>query len=58
MKVELMANSATLARVVSMPAWRATISSLPMTRAARPSRDRSISQPIRKTTAASASSCQ
>ena len=38
MNTVLSTNSATLARVVSMPEWRATVSSSPMARRARPSR--------------------
>ena len=45
MKVALIANSATLAKVVSIPQCFATVSSSPMTRSAKPSRERAISQP-------------
>ena len=39
-------NRITLARAVSIPTWRATVSSLPMMRMAKPRRERLISQPV------------
>ena len=51
-------NRITLARAVLMPQWTATTSSLPMMRSAKPSRERPIHQPTRKTIAASARSSQ
>jgi hypothetical protein len=58
MKTALSANTASLARVVSMPTCRATVSSAPMTRSASPSRERTSRPPTRKTSTASAKSCQ
>ena len=58
MNTVLSTNSATLARVVSMPEWRATVSSSPMARKARPSRERPIQKPMANTRTASARSCQ
>ena len=51
-------NRMIFSRAVSMPEWRATVSSLPMICIAKPSRERLISQPVTKTTTVSASSIQ
>ena len=58
MTVALIVNSATLAKVVSIPQCFATVSSSPITRSAKPRRERAISQPSRNTAAVSASNCQ
>ena len=58
MNSALTANSVSLAAVMLMPTWAATVSSSPMMRSAKPSRERWMNQPDTSTIAASASNCQ
>ena len=58
MNTALTANSSSLAVVVLMPTWVATVSSSPITRRARPRRERLMRARSASTRASMASSCQ
>lgn len=58
MNTALTANSSSLAVVVLMPTWVATVSSSPITRSARPRRERLMRARSASTRASMASNCQ